>query len=89
MNATAPIVPPSPPPPDAYDLELSRRMDELLPQHADELARLGWFERRRRKSELQRWVESELSGLVRAGKLPPKRNRLRQLLLGSEPPVVH
>ena len=89
MNATAPIVPPGQPPPDAYDLELMRRMGERLTQHAGELAKLGWFARRRRERELRRWVESELSCLVRAGKLPPKRNRPMQSLLGSEPPVIH
>ncbi|KAF0180165.1 MAG: hypothetical protein FD161_943 [Limisphaerales bacterium] len=91
MNATAPIVPPGLPLPDAYDLELTRRMDELLTQHAGELAKLGWLARRRRERELRRWVESELSCLVRAGKLPPKRDkdRLMRSLLGSEPPIIH
>lgn len=89
MNATAPIVPPGLPPPDAYDLELSRRMGELLKQHAGELAKLGWWARRRRERELQRWVKSELSCLVRAGKLPPKRDRRASFLFGGEPPVIH
>jgi hypothetical protein len=33
-------------------------------------------------------VEAELSGLVRAGKLPPKRGWSARMLLGSAP-VVH
>lgn len=75
MNVTTPIVPPGPPTPDAYERELARRLDELLPQRAGELAKLGWFARRRRERELRRWVESELSCLVRAGRLPPRRDR--------------
>lgn len=89
MNATAPIVPPGPPPPDAYAQESDRRLEELLAQHAGELAKLGWFARRRRTRELRRWVESELSCLVRAGKLPPKRGWLAREMLGERPPVIH
>lgn len=89
MNATGRIVPPHLSAPDAYERELLRRMGELLKQHAGELAKLGWWARRRRERELRRWVESELSCLVRAGKLSPRRNRLMQSLFGSEPPVIH
>jgi len=89
MNATTPIVPPHLSVPDAYERELLRRMEELLKQHAGELAKLGWWARRRRERELQRWVESELSCLVRAGRLPPRRSRWRESLLGGEPPVIH
>lgn len=89
MNATAPIVPPGPPPPDAYAQELDRRLEELLAQRAGELAKLGWFARRHRERELRRWVESELSCLVRAGKLPPKRRSFAKSLFLGEPPVIH
>lgn len=89
MKADAHIVPPGFQSQGAYEQELDRRLEELLAQHAGELAKLGWFARRRRERELQHWVESELSCLVRAGKLRPKRNRLIQMLLGSEPPVIH
>lgn len=89
MTATAPIVPPGPPPPDAYAQEFDRRLEELLAQHAGELAKLGWFARRRRTRELRRWVESELSCLVRAGKLPPKRSSIARSLFTGEPPVIH
>jgi hypothetical protein len=73
----------------AYEREFQRGFDELLTRHAGELARLGWFARRRRKAELRRWVEAELSGLVRAGKLPPKRSWLAREMLDSRPPVIH
>lgn len=91
MNATTPIVPPGQPQPGAYELELERRMNALLAEHAGELTKLGWWARRRRERELQHWVESELSCLVRAGRLPPNRNgdNLVQSLLGSGPPVIH
>lgn len=89
MNTTGRIVPPHPAQPDAYGREFLRRFEELRQQHAGELAKLGWWARRRRERELRRWVESELSCLVRAGRLPPKRSRWLKLLVGAEPPVIH
>lgn len=88
MNAAAHIVPSGHPTPGPYERELARRLDTLLAQHAGELARLGWFARRRRTSELRRWVEAELSCEVRAGKLPPKRGWLSHDSLGGGP-VIH
>ena len=73
----------------AYERELQRRLDELLTQHAGELARLGWLARRHRKAELSRRVEADLSSQVRAGKLPPKRSWFAREILGSRPPVIH
>jgi hypothetical protein len=64
-------------------------MEVLLEAYAGELAKLSWWARRRRERQLKSWVESELSCLVRAGKLPPKRSKkLLQSLLGAEPPVL-
>ena len=89
MKADAHIVPPGLQSPGAYEQELDRRLEELLTQHAGELAKLGWFARRRRERGLRRWVESELSCLVRAGKLPPKRSWLAREMLDAKPPVIH
>lgn len=89
MKADAHIVPPGFQQPGAYEQELARRLDALLTQHAGELAKLGWFARRRRTRELRSWVESELSCLVRAGKLPPKRCSIARSLFFGEPPVIH
>lgn len=89
MNATAPIVPPCQPQPDAYELELERRMNALLAEHAGELTKLGWWARRRRTRELRRWVGSELSCRVQAGKLPPRRSSLAKSFFTGEPPVIH
>lgn len=89
MNTSTHIVPPGVQPAGAYEQELQHRLDELLTQHAGQLARLGWLARRRRKAELRRWLEAELSSQVRAGKLPPKRNWLARVMLGSEAPVIH
>ena len=89
MDSSTHIVPPGVRPVGAYERQLQRRLDELLTQHADALARLGWFARRHRKAELRRWVEAHLSSQVRAGKLPPKRSWLAREILDSTPPVIH
>jgi hypothetical protein len=89
VNTTASIVSPCEPQPGAYELEFARRLQALLTERADELAKLGWWARRKRERELRRWVAGELSCLVRAGKLRAKRSNLLRSLLGSEPPVIH
>jgi hypothetical protein len=88
---TTRIVPPGPRPPDAYERELILRLEALRSRHADELAKLGWWARHRREQELRRWVETELSCLVRAGRLPAKRDARRRwldLFFSGEPPVL-
>ena len=89
MQSSVHVVPPRRHTADAYDAELRLRLGVLRSERAGEFARLGWFTRRRRERELQHWVESELSYLVRAGKLPPKRSWLAALLFAGEPPVIH